>query len=113
MHSLNIKFDNKIIENEIYTVSIDHHPEDVKFFDLSLVDITAPATGFMVWDFLMFNRYDKLSKNFYSKAQKSFIKMARKNKKKYMIVDTTKDNKQAEQIIFNKFNSLASFHWAQ
>jgi hypothetical protein len=32
--------------------------------------------------------------------------MARKNKKKYMIVDTTKDNKQAEQIIFNKFKKL-------
>jgi len=52
---------DKIIENEIYTVSIDHHPEDVKFFDLSLVDITAPATGYMVWDFLMFNKYEQLS----------------------------------------------------
>ena len=52
------------------------------------------------------NRYDKLSKIFYLKAQKSFIKTAKMYKRKYMIVDTTKDNQQAEKIIYNKFIKL-------
>ncbi len=52
---------DKIIENDIYSASIDHHPEEEQFFDLSLVDISAPATGYMVWKFLEFNNYKDLS----------------------------------------------------
>ena len=45
----------------IYSVSIDHHPEQEKFFDLSLVNLKSPATGYMVWQFLKFNNYSNLS----------------------------------------------------
>ena len=49
------------------------------------------------------NRYDKLSKNFYIKAQKAFIKIAKTNKRRYVVLDTSKDSKEAEKIILNKF----------
>ena len=48
------------------------------------------------------NRYDKFSKNFYSEVQKAFIKIAQKNKKRYIILDNTKDTKITENIILNK-----------
>ena len=53
----------EITNRNIYSISIDHHPEKTKFFDLSLVDIKAPATGFLVWDYLMYNNYTKLPLN--------------------------------------------------
>jgi len=46
------------------------------------------------------NRYDKFSKTFYSKAQNAFIKIARKNKKRYFILDNSKDNDDVEKNIF-------------
>ena len=46
------------------------------------------------------NRYDKFSKNFYVKAQNSFIKLAKKNKKKYLVFDSSIDNKKIEIEIF-------------
>ena len=49
------------------------------------------------------NRYDKFSKNFYIKAQNSFIKIAKKNKKRYFIIDNSKDSTNIEKIILNKF----------
>ena len=56
---------NNIVEmikkHHLFAVSIDHHPEHEKFFDLSLVDIEAPATGYMVWKFFQFNNYTELS----------------------------------------------------
>jgi len=48
------------------------------------------------------NRYDKFSTNFYSRVQKAFIKIANKNKKKYIILDNTKDNPINEKLILNK-----------
>ena len=42
----------QINNNNIYTVSIDHHPENEIFFDMSLVDVKAPATGYLIWDYL-------------------------------------------------------------
>ena len=51
---------DKINELHIYSVSIDHHPEEEQFFDLSLVDVSAPATGYMVWKYLTFNNYEEL-----------------------------------------------------
>ena len=51
---------DEIIKNSIYSISIDHHPEDEDFFDLSLVDTSAPATGYLVWKYLMFNKYEKM-----------------------------------------------------
>ena len=49
------------------------------------------------------NRYDKFSKNFYMKAQNAFIKIAKKNKKRYFILDNSKDTNESEKIILNKF----------
>ena len=48
------------------------------------------------------NRYDKFSKKFYQKVQKAFMKIAKTNKKKYIILDTSKDIKDTESIIYNK-----------
>ena len=56
---------NDIVEmikkHQLFTASIDHHPEDEKFFDSSFVDTKASATGYMIWDFLRFNNYTHLS----------------------------------------------------
>ena len=52
------------------------------------------------------NRYDKLSKDFYNKVQKKFINLANKNKKKYVIIDTSKNIKFVESAIYNKFISF-------
>ena len=51
------------------------------------------------------NRYDKFSKNFYIKAQKTFVKIAKKNKKKYYIFDSSKDDKNLEKNIFKLVHS--------
>jgi len=49
------------------------------------------------------NRYDKFSKNFYIKVQNAFIKIAKNNKKRCVIVDTSKDSADAEKTIFESF----------
>ena len=51
------------------------------------------------------NRYDKFSKNFYIRVQKAFIKIAKKNKRRYFIIDNSKDSKFTEQKILEKFLS--------
>ena len=51
------------------------------------------------------NRYDKFSKNFYIKVQNAFLKIARKNKKKYFVLDNSKDSNVIEKIILKKFLS--------
>ena len=48
------------------------------------------------------NTYDKFSRSFYGKVQKAFIKIAQKNKKQYMILDNSNDNKVVEKNIYNK-----------
>ena len=54
------------------------------------------------------NRYDKFSKNFYIKVQKAFIKIAKKNKKRYFVLDNSKDSEKLEKIILNKFIKVLS-----
>ena len=54
------------------------------------------------------NRYDKFSKYFYIKAQKAFIKIAKKNKTRYFVLDNSKDSKETEKIILNKFIQVLS-----
>ena len=49
------------------------------------------------------NRYDKFSKSFYIKVQNAFIRIARKNNKRYLIVDNSKDTRETEKIILEKF----------
>ena len=52
------------------------------------------------------NRYDKFSKNFYIRAQNAFIKIANTNKKRYLILDNSRDTPEVEKIIFSKFIKL-------
>ena len=52
------------------------------------------------------NRYDKFSKYFYKKVQNAFIKIAKKDKKRYIILETSKDTKDTEKIIFSKFTRI-------
>ena len=49
------------------------------------------------------NRYDKFPKSFYIKVQNAFVKIAKTNKRRYFIVDNSKDSKETEKIILNKF----------
>ena len=49
------------------------------------------------------NRYDKFSPSFYKKIQNSFIKIARNNKKRYFILDNSKDSNNIEKIILKRF----------
>ena len=54
------------------------------------------------------NRYDKFSKKFYVRVQNAFIKIAKKNKKKYFVLDNSRDSDETEKIILKKFNEV--FH---
>ena len=54
------------------------------------------------------NKYDKFSKNFYIKVQNSFLKIAKKNKRRYFVIDNSKDSSNIEKIIFSKFNKVLS-----
>ena len=54
------------------------------------------------------NKYDKFSKNFYIRVQNSFLKIARKNKRRYFVIDNSKDSSNIEKIIFSKFNKVSS-----
>ena len=49
------------------------------------------------------NRYDKFSKNFYIKVQNAFIKIAKNKKRRYFVIDNSKDSVETEKIILNKF----------
>ena len=49
------------------------------------------------------NRYDKFSKNFYNQVQKAFKLIAKKNKKRYFLIDNSKDSKEVEKLILNRF----------
>ncbi len=52
------------------------------------------------------NRYDKFDKKFYSKVQKGFLKLAKKNKKKYLIIDSNLDTKINKDLIIKKINQF-------
>ena len=54
------------------------------------------------------NRYDKFSRNFYIKVQNAFIKIANKNKRRYFIIENSKDSKETEKVILNKFLRVLS-----
>ena len=49
------------------------------------------------------NRYDKFSKNFYIKVQNAFIRIAKENKRRYLILDNSKDSHETEKNILEKF----------
>ena len=53
------------------------------------------------------NKYDNFDYNFYNKVQKGFLKIANKNKSKYLILDTNKDNlKIIENKLINKIHKI-------
>ena len=53
------------------------------------------------------NKYDNFDYNFYTKVQKGFLKIANKNKSKYLILDTNKDNlKIIENKLINKIDKI-------
>ena len=52
------------------------------------------------------NRYDKFSMSFYKKVQDGFINLAKKNKKKYLKIDSNLDISINKKIIINKIDQL-------
>ncbi len=52
------------------------------------------------------NRYDKFNKKFYKKVQNGFLKIAKKNKSKYLIIDSNLEIKSNKKIIIDKINKL-------
>jgi len=46
------------------------------------------------------NKFDKLKINFYKKVQKSFLYLAKKNKKNYVVFDSSKNTPDLEKKIF-------------
>ena len=53
------------------------------------------------------NKYDKFDYNFYNKVQKGFLEIANKNKSKYLILDSNKDNlKIIETKLINKIERI-------
>lgn len=47
------------------------------------------------------NKFDKLKLSFYKRAQSAFLNLAKKNKKKYVIFDSSKNDNKLEKLIFN------------
>ena len=52
------------------------------------------------------NRYDNFKVNFYEKIQSGFIKIARKNRSRYLMIDSNKNIQQNKEIILDKINDL-------
>ena len=53
------------------------------------------------------NKYDNFDYNFYNKVQQGFLKIANKNKSKYLILDTNKDNiKIIENKLIDKIKKI-------
>ena len=46
------------------------------------------------------NKYDNLNFSFYKKVQNSFVQIAKKNKKDYVLIDSSLNNEVAEKKIF-------------
>ncbi len=52
------------------------------------------------------NRYDKFKSNFYQKVQNGFLKLAKKNKKKYLIINSNLEIDHNKSLIIQKINKL-------
>jgi len=53
------------------------------------------------------NKYDNFDYNFYNKVQRGFLKIANKNKSKYLILDSNKNNiKIIENKLINKIKKI-------
>ncbi len=52
------------------------------------------------------NRYDRFAYKFYNKVQNGYMKIAKKNKRKYLIVDSNKKINENKTIILKKINKI-------
>ena len=52
------------------------------------------------------NRYDKFKKTFYDKVQKGFLKIAKKNRSKYLIIDSNLEIYINKNKIIEKLNKI-------
>ena len=52
------------------------------------------------------NRYDKFDESFYQNVQAGFLKLAKKNKKKYLIIDSNLDIKTNKSLVINRIDKL-------
>ncbi len=52
------------------------------------------------------NRYDKFNSIFYDRVQKGFLRIAKKNKSKYLIIDSNSDIKMNKKKIIEKLNKI-------
>ena len=53
------------------------------------------------------NKYDNFNYNFYNNVQKGFLEISNKNKSKYLILDSNKDNlKKIENKLINKIKKI-------
>ena len=52
------------------------------------------------------NRYDKFNFRFYQKVQKGFLKLSKKNKRKYLIINSNLDKNENKRLIINQINKL-------
>ena len=52
------------------------------------------------------NRYDKFNYQFYKKVQEGFIKLSKKNKRKYLIINSNLDKDENKRLIINQINKL-------
>jgi len=52
------------------------------------------------------NRYDKFKKSFYEKVQNGFLKISKKNKSKYMIINSSNKVETNQEIIFDQVKKL-------
>ncbi len=52
------------------------------------------------------NRYDKFKSNFYQKVQSGFLKLAKKDKKKYLIINSNLEIDHNKSLIIQKINKL-------
>ena len=49
---------NILRSNSVKCISIDHHPSEDDFFDFRCLDVLAPATGYLVWQYFKFIDYN-------------------------------------------------------
>ncbi len=52
------------------------------------------------------NRYDKFNNSFYKKAQDGFLKLSKKNKSKYLVINSNLNIDQNKSIIINRIEKL-------
>ena len=52
------------------------------------------------------NRYDKFKMSFYNKVQNGFIRLSKKQKKKYLLINSNLEINKNEKLILNKIDKL-------